>query len=63
MKVVRLREGDEARQNLAFWLSRTPVERIESVWPLTLDAWEFTGTKDAESRLPRHLVSVRRRAG
>lgn len=39
----------------------TPAERIGMVWPLTLEAWAFRGMTDAESRLPRHLVSIQRR--
>jgi hypothetical protein len=38
----------------------TPAERIGMIWPLTLEAWAFKGMTDAESRLPRHLVSVHR---
>lgn len=36
----------------------TAAERIAMMWQLTLDAWAFTGTADAESRLPRHVVRV-----
>jgi hypothetical protein len=63
VRVARLRETDEVRQDLSYWLSKSPGERIDIVWPLTLDAWAFTGVKDAESRLSRHLVSVQRRTG
>jgi hypothetical protein len=40
----------------------SPAERIALIWPLTLDAWAFTGFKDAESRLPRHFVRTLRPA-
>ena len=39
----------------------TPAERIEMVWPLTVDVWSFKGEADVESRLPRHVVRVLRR--
>jgi hypothetical protein len=39
----------------------TAAERMGMVWPLTLDAWAFSGRPLAESRLPRHIVRVRRR--
>ena len=41
----------------------TPADRINMMWQLTLDAWAFMGDKFAESRLPRHVVHVRRREG
>lgn len=41
----------------------TPAERIEMVWPLTLDAWSFKEPMSAESRLQRHIVRVLRRKG
>jgi hypothetical protein len=39
----------------------TPAERLSMMWQLALDAWTFKGEVLAESRLPRHVVSVRRR--
>jgi hypothetical protein len=39
----------------------TPAERLSMMWQLALDAWTFKGEVLAESRLPRHIVSVRRR--
>lgn len=36
----------------------TPAERMLMVWELTQDAWSFYRPKDAESRLPRHVVRV-----
>jgi hypothetical protein len=41
----------------------TPAERISIVWPLTLEVWSFKEQTDAESRLARHIVHLRRRAG
>lgn len=41
----------------------TAAERLGMMWQLTLDAWAFAGQPLAESRLPRHLVRVRRRRG
>jgi hypothetical protein len=38
----------------------TPAERLGMMWQLTLDAWAFAGESLAESRLPRHLVRIRR---
>jgi hypothetical protein len=38
----------------------TPGERLSMMWQLALDAWTFKGEVLAESRLPRHVVSVRR---
>jgi hypothetical protein len=39
----------------------TPTQRLAMMWRLALDAWAFKGDKLAESRLPRHVVSVQRR--
>ncbi len=38
----------------------TAAGRLLMVWPITLDAWAFAGGTDAESRLPRHVVRIRR---
>jgi hypothetical protein len=38
----------------------TPAERLSMMWQLALDAWTFKGEALAQSRLPRHIVSVRR---
>ncbi len=40
----------------------TPAERVEMMWQLAIDAWAFKGDPVAESRLPRHVVRVLRRA-
>jgi len=39
----------------------TPEERVGMMWQLALDAWAMMGDRHAESRLPRHVVSVVRR--
>ncbi len=52
-------EADRADEE--FYASLTPGERMGMVWPITLDAWAFTGKANAESRLQRHIVRVRRR--
>ena len=39
----------------------TPAQRLEMMWQLALDAWAFKGDSLAESRLPRHAVSIQRR--
>ena len=36
----------------------TPEERMELVWPLTVDAWAIMGEDIVEFRLPRHVVRV-----
>jgi hypothetical protein len=42
--------------------ARTPAENVAMVWPLTLQVWAFTDARfDAQSRLPRHIVCVRKR--
>jgi len=33
-------------------VGRTPAERLEMMWQLTVDAWEFKGEPVGESRLP-----------
>ena len=40
----------------------TPAERMELVWPLTLQAWSFMQGTEGEPRLQRHAVRVVRRA-
>ena len=35
-----------------------PAQRLEMVWPLTLDAWAFTGKPNVEHRLQRHVERV-----
>ena len=42
---------------------KTPAELIGMMWQLTLDAWSFKEKLDAESRLQRHVVVLKRRGG
>ena len=37
------------------------AECMSMVWPLTLDAWAFTGDADPHARLRRDVVVIRRR--
>ena len=39
---------------------KTPAELMGMVWQLTLDAWSFKGKLDAESRLQRDVVVLKR---
>ena len=55
------REQERAEQD--YWKSLTPAERLDMMWQLTLDVWSFTGTRVAESRLQRHIVSIHRSEG
>lgn len=43
--------------------SMTAAERFAMMWPLTRDVWAFKGAPDAEPRLPRHTVHIRRSGG
>lgn len=51
------------RKESSDWQRLTPAERLEMVWPLTVEAWTWAlqGNFDAESRLPRHIVRVIRK--
>ena len=42
---------------------KTPAELIGMMWQLTLDAWSFKEKLDAEPRLQRHVVVLKRRGG
>jgi hypothetical protein len=55
--------GEAERAERVYWESLTPAERLDMMWQLTIDAWSFTGEPIAESRLPRHIVSVHRSKG
>ncbi len=55
-RVSRL--GEQGREDDL--VSADPAECLKMVWPMTLDAWAFTGERRAESRLPRHLVHIQR---
>jgi hypothetical protein len=55
IRVQRLKEQkDEKPENT------TAVERLQMMWQIAQDTWAFTGEKIAQSRLQRHLVSIRR---
>jgi hypothetical protein len=61
IRVFDLRSQDRADgQDLS---SKTPAERLQMMWQLTVDAWAFKGEPVAELRLPRHIVRVLRREG
>ena len=66
---VRLTTLEESDDDAAY-LTLSPSERVGMMWALAVNAWTFahaggasgiTRPFDAESRLPRHIVSVQRR--
>ncbi len=42
---------------------KTPAQLIGMMWRLALDAWSFKEKLDAEPRLQRHVVVLKRRRG
>ena len=40
---------------------KTPEELIGMMWQLTLDAWSFKENLNAEPRLQRHIVVLKKR--
>jgi hypothetical protein len=42
---------------------KSPEQLIGMIWQLALDAWSFMGKLDAEPRLQRHVVVIKRRRG
>jgi hypothetical protein len=42
---------------------KSPQELLGMMWRLTLDAWSFKENLDAEPRLQRHVVVLKRRGG
>ena len=42
---------------------KTPEQLLGMMWQLTLDAWSFKEKLDAEPRLQRHVVVLKRRGG
>ncbi len=42
---------------------KSPAELLGMMWRLALDAWSFKDNLDAEPRLQRHVVVVKRRRG
>jgi hypothetical protein len=65
---LRIRRLDEQWSNDDLG-DRTPAECVQTVWPLTQQAWAFkqaassTEEDRAQSRLQRHAVRLRRREG
>jgi len=65
---LRIRRLDEQRSNDDLD-DHTPAECMEMVWPLTQQAWAFkqvatsTEKDNAQPRLQRHAVRLRRRGG
>ena len=61
---IRVRNlHDQDRSDQDDFSRTTPVERLQMMWQLTVDAWAFKGERVAELRLPRHIVRVLRREG
>jgi hypothetical protein len=66
--MIQVRSHSEQRSNDDLQ-GTTPAQRLLMVWPLTVEAWTFMHaanpdtTIDAESRLPRHVVRLRRGGG
>lgn len=61
---IRVRKlHDQDRSDQDDFSRTTPVERLQMMWQLTVDAWAFKGERVAELRLPRHIVRVLRREG
>jgi len=42
---------------------KSPAELIGMMWQQALDAWSFKEKLDAEPRLQRHVVVLKRRGG
>ena len=42
---------------------KSPEQLVGMMWQLALDAWSFMGKLDAEPRLQRHVVVLKRRRG
>lgn len=42
-------------------LDATPAERLQMVWPLTLDCWTFVPNFDAQQKFQRYVDGVERR--
>ena len=63
MKKVRLRKfslhdtGDDDLRG------KSPGQLLGMMWQLALDAWSFKENLDAEPRLQRHVVVLKRRGG
>jgi hypothetical protein len=57
IRISKLQDQDRAED----LQSTTPVQRLDMMWQLAIDAWAFKGESVAELRLPRHIVRVLRR--
>lgn len=44
-------------------LDMTPAQRIEMMWPLTLEAWRFMGKPVDNEPMRRDIVRIIRRGG
>ena len=53
------KHGDEIEQNRAFWLSRTPAERLSAAWYLSCRAFGLDPFENP--RLDRTAFSIRKR--
>ena len=52
--------ASDAARNIA---ERSPSEMIEMMWQLALNAWAFKENLNAEPRLQRDVVVLKRRKG
>jgi len=60
VRKTALHNSDDRNNDLA---GKTPQELLGMMWPLTLSAWSFKEKLDAESRLQRHVVVLKKRRG
>jgi hypothetical protein len=42
---------------------KSPQQLMGMMWPLALDAWSFKENLNAEPRLQRHVIVLKRRSG
>ncbi len=61
LRIIKSSLQRETEDNEIATLS--PSERVALMWQITVDAWSFKENFNAESRLQRHIVSVRRSGG
>jgi hypothetical protein len=59
IKKMPLHQPDESN-NLK---NKTPQQLIGMMWQLALDAWAFKENLNAEPRLQRHIVVLKKRRG
>lgn len=60
--LVRKNSLHEAKDN-GDLKDKSPQELIGMMWQLALDAWSFKENLNAEPRLQRHIVVLKRRRG